>query len=1119
MKKLLSALSSTLQGGVRGGLLILTLLATTTLWAYDFKSGNLYYNITSKSAPYTVEVTYQSSSYDKNYPTLTTATIPMTVTYNGTIYSVTKIGPRALGGCSTLKSITIPNSIISIDYAAFEACSSLTSITIPGSVTRIGDNPFACCFSLTSIVVNSSNTTYDSRKNCNAIIETATNSLIVGCKNTIILNSVTSIGDCAFYGCSALTSVMIPNSVTSIGYRAFYGCSLTSLVIPNSVTSIGGGFLGCEFTTPVYNAHCFACLPASFSGAYTIPDGIKQIASDAFWQCKKLTSVTIPNSVESIGSWAFAYCSSLTSITMPNSVTSIEGHTFQDCSALTSITIPHSVTSIGNEAFHGCSGLMSIISLADTPPTTMTTAFSSVNKTIPVYVPCGQVDVYQSSIGWSQFTNIQSVTYSIEAYSSNSRLGIVRVDDDSLCEVQISATANEGYHFTQWSDGNTANPRSLVLTQDTVLVAAFAINQYQLNVSSNNPEAGMVNGTGLYDHGTSAKISATANEGYHFTQWSDGNTETPRTLVLTQDTNLTAEFVCNTYMLTIRSNGNGSVIGSGTYNQGEVVTISATPNAGYHFTQWSDGNTDNPRTIVLTQDTTLSAEFAINTYTLTTKSNGNGSVIGNGIYNHGETVNISATADIGYHFVRWSDGNTDNPRSLVLTKDTELTAIFAKNIYSVNVSYNEKEGNVAGNTSAEYLESATITATPNIGYHFTQWADGNTDNPRTIVLTQDTTLTAEFAINTYTLTIKSNLQGNIIGNGIYNHGETVILSATADIGYHFVRWSDGFTDNPRTIVLTQDTVLTAEFAQSFSGQCGENLYWAYNESEQSLSISGTGDMYNYTTTTQPWILFKEKIKTVYTTNTVTSFGTSAFEGAIRLAEVYIGSAFETIEDRVFAGCTRLRNIHCYPTYPPIIFTSSFERYDANLYIPCDYLEDYTFDPIWNKFTNIQCSGAEKEEVENNGVEVDPSSTSVTMIWPTEEDANTYTIEIRKDGAIFCRLTFNTEGQLLNLSFAPARNGKKHAVQYATKTANGLRFTVTGLNESTHYTYNLKAKDKAEKALQSYSGEFTTKSSNISSGVENTDTQHVTSDTRKIIRDNQLIILRDGVEYNAMGVRL
>ena len=181
--------------------LLLTLGATTCLWAYDFQSGDLYYNITSSSAPYTVEVTYQKYGSSSNYSGLTTATIPETVTYSGETYSVTSLGYQAFLGSESLKSISIPNSVTSIEVWAFDGCSGLTSM-----------------------VVESGNTKYDSRNNCNAIIETATNTLIAGCQTTIIPNSVTSIGDYAFSGCTSLTSITIPNSVTSIGDRAFLGC-------------------------------------------------------------------------------------------------------------------------------------------------------------------------------------------------------------------------------------------------------------------------------------------------------------------------------------------------------------------------------------------------------------------------------------------------------------------------------------------------------------------------------------------------------------------------------------------------------------------------------------------------------------------------------------------------------------------------------------------------------------------------------------------------------------------------------------------------------------------------------------------------------------------------------
>ena len=191
MKKLFSTLSSTLQGGVRGGLLFLALMATTCLWAYDFQSGGLYYNITSSSAPYTVEVIGAERS-------ITSAVIPSTVTSVNMPNSVTSIGNGAFADCYFLTSVTIPNSVTSMGSAAFYDYSSPTSVTIPNSVTSIGEGAFFDCDALTSITIP---------------------------------NSVTIIKNLAFKGCSSLTSMTIGNSVTSIGDSIFSKCvSLTEVI-------------------------------------------------------------------------------------------------------------------------------------------------------------------------------------------------------------------------------------------------------------------------------------------------------------------------------------------------------------------------------------------------------------------------------------------------------------------------------------------------------------------------------------------------------------------------------------------------------------------------------------------------------------------------------------------------------------------------------------------------------------------------------------------------------------------------------------------------------------------------------------------------------------------------
>ena len=318
---------------------------------------------------------------------LTSITIP-----NG----VTSIGDGAFWACYGLTSITIPNSVTSIGNEAFKDCSGLTSIEIPNSVTSIGWSAFSYCSGLTSIVVEVGNKKYDSRENCNAIIETESNTLIAGCMNTVIPNSVTSIGDDAFSVCVGLTSITIPNGVTSIGDGAFWACyGLTSITIPNSVTSIGNeAFKDCSGLTSI-----------------EIPNSVTSIGWSAFSYCSGLINIEIPNSVTSIESSAFTGCSGLTSITIPNSVTSIGNEAFANCENLTSVTIPNSVTSIGNEAFANCENLTDVYCFATDVPATSSDAFEgSYPEYMTLHVPAEAINSYKITVPWSNFGSIAYVT-------------------------------------------------------------------------------------------------------------------------------------------------------------------------------------------------------------------------------------------------------------------------------------------------------------------------------------------------------------------------------------------------------------------------------------------------------------------------------------------------------------------------------------------------------------------------------------------------------------------------------------------------------------------------------------------------------------------------------------
>ena len=467
---------------------------------------------------------------------------------------------------------------------------------------------------------------------------------------------------------------------------------------------------------------------------------------------------------------------------------------------------------------------------------------------------------------------------------------------------------------------------------------------------------------------------------------------------------------------------------------------------------------------------------------------------------------ISAKPNYGYHFVKWSDGNTDNPRSLELTKDTVLTAEFAPNTYTISTQCNYTErGTTSGNVTTTYLDYVTISATANYGYHFSHWDDYNYDNPRQVQVTEDKTYTAYFDKNTYYITknYDSN-QGYVDGYSSGEYLDNITLIAEPNYGYHFVRWADGNTDNPRHFILTQDTTFSAEFAQTFSGQCGDNLYWSYQNN--TLTISGFGGMYD----NRPWGLFTNEIQTVVLPNGITHIGNDAFSDCTGLNEITIPYTVTSIGDYAFAGCKKLVHVNCYAINPPMAESTSFANYNVYLNVPCDNLQDYQLDMVFGSFKYIQCMGADSENVPTDDVVVTPSTNDVTITWPTEGNADTYTIVIKKGNEVFCTLTFNAEGQLLNIAFAPGRNGNRPA-QYAEQAGNGYRFTVTSLESGTKYGYNIDVKDASNKTIKSHSGEFTTQST---TAVDNITTNN--ANIQKIIRDGQFIIVRDGVEYNAMG---
>ena len=387
---------------------------------YKFYNGNMTAEVISGENKYTGDIV-----------------IPRSVKYNGSTYTVTDIGEEA-----------------------FYYCNGLTSVTIPRSITSIDDRAFHGCGDLTSLMVESGNLIYDSREGCNAIIETASNMLIVGSRASFIPKSVTSIGGGAFSYNKGLTSITIPESVTSIGWTAFEETGLTSVTIPESVTSIGSyAFTGTDITSVI------------------IPKSVTSIGQGAFSRCPNLTSVqiengnpvydsrgncnaiietasntliegwefsSIPNSITAFGDGAFVYCFDMKSINIPSGVTHIGSDAFWGC-GLTSISIPESVTSIGTYAFY-CTSLKNMYCYGKTAPKTEGEIFYDVNLNRgTLHVPAESIDTYKAKEPWKSFGNIIAIEEKTFIAGDANGDGGVNVFDVTATVNHILGSSSDGF--------------------------------------------------------------------------------------------------------------------------------------------------------------------------------------------------------------------------------------------------------------------------------------------------------------------------------------------------------------------------------------------------------------------------------------------------------------------------------------------------------------------------------------------------------------------------------------------------------------------------------------------------------------------------------------------------
>ncbi len=944
-------------------------------------------------------------------------TIPDSVMYEGQMLPVTQIDGSVFSSQSGMTWITLPKGLTRVGCGAFDNCSSLTRVNWGGTIADWCNIDFECWYS------NPISYARHLFMNGSEVV------------NLVVPEGITEIKKYAFMRLSSLASVTLPSTLDSIDYNAFNECN--GLQRTNFTGTVA------DWCRIGFN-NGWDCNPISYSrNLYiggeavrnlVVPEGVTAIKPYAFYGLSDLRTVEFPEGLLSIGHHAFEYSSWNVNFTIPSTVARIEEYAIQsgqtlyynavNCNVMAN-AMPNFYTVYVDEGVQSLplyliTGNIRHLRMQGYPPSVTGDVLDRLDSTAVVYVPCGLLNTYQTTPVWQDANLVESNTYALRFGGAPHGNAGITIEPTCTTSTQVTAWNDSYYHFVRWTDGNTDNPRTITLTQDTVLTPVFVIDTYYVcGFASPSDAYGSVEGCDTVTALDTFSLIAHANYGYHFLYW-DHWTDTNRwddsvlTLQAIWHYNIAAYFEPNNYAVSLsvdETTPYGQVAADTAYYPYLTeVTVAATPDHGYHFVSWNDGNTDNPRTLTLTQDTAFTASFAISQFdvngmamvledsqadsignmdgsffsfnfedggsnwTLSNNnyvnrwyianlegsnnalfiSNDNGAtnsydgtqpsdvyaytslylpagqysysydwrcngessydylrvalvpdgtyfqtswgttsvpdgaialdgghklnlnsdwtlqngtidvategnyylvfywrndnsvmhtpaaavdnitlsmgqtlpspifsgtceVTGNDTVDYLDSVTLTAVAGYGYHFIKWSDGATENPHTVVADRSKTVYAIFGYNHYTLTVNVNNAAyGSASDNNAADdnYLSLHTLTANSNYGYHFSQWNDGVTVNPRTVTLTQDTAFTASFDKNIYDVTaLSANLtMGNALASETSaEYLDYVTFTATPNYGYHFTQWNDGNTNNPRTVQVTDNITFTAQF--------------------------------------------------------------------------------------------------------------------------------------------------------------------------------------------------------------------------------------------------------------------------------------------------------------------